>query len=310
MLTLTHELMERFRRVVYDKCDLHFMDKKLVLFERNLRERLRARGVQDFESYYGLLTADHAELDALVRALTTNKTFFFRDRPQFRALREAVIPELIGRRNQEAMRSWGGTSGAGTTGRNPAMSIRIWSAACSTGEEAYSIAFTLLEAVRYPRAWELEVLATDINSDVLGVASRGAYGEDAVREIDPELRDRYMAPDGKLWTVGEQARKVVHFREGNVKDLSLTGEKRAMGLTMPDGSSSVREMRGGFDAIFCRNVMIYFDRDGQQRLVDAMYDCLRPGGYLFTGDSEPLHLFSHGFVRPACGDALYYRKPI
>lgn len=306
MLGMTNELMERFRRAVYDKCDLHFTDKKLVFFERRLRDRLRARGVSDFGSYYGLLTNDHAELDALVRELTTNKTFFFRDRPQFRVLKEAVIPELIERRNQEAMRSWG----AGAAGRNPAMSIRIWSAACSTGEEAYSIAFTLLDAVRYPRAWELEVLATDINSDVLGVASRGVYCEDAVKEIDPEQRDRYMTQDGAHWTVGGQARGVVQFREGNIKDLSLTGEKRAMGLTTPDGCGKVREMRGSFDAIFCRNVMIYFDRDGQQRLVDAMYDCLRPGGYLFTGDSEPLHLFSHGFVRPACGDALYYRKPI
>lgn len=310
MLTITNDLIDRFRRLVYEKSDLYFADKKLVFFERRLRERLTGLGLADYEDYYALLTRDPMELGMLVQDLTTNKTHFFRDMAQFRALRDKVLPGLVEARNLDVMRTWGNGATPAAPGRNPAINIRIWSSGCSTGEEAYSIAFMLLDTVRYPKAWDLEVLATDINRAVLDTARRGVYGEDSVREIEPDVRGRYMEHGGGGWKVGDDARSVVGFGEGNVKDLSGPGERRTLVVSGPAGRSVRRDLTEYFDVIFCRNVMIYFDRDAQQRLVDALYGCLRPGGFLFTGDSEPLHLFSHGFTRAQSGEALYYRKPI
>jgi len=310
MLTITNDLIDRFRRLVYDKSDLYFADKKLVFFERRLRERLMALGLADYEDYCALLARDPLELGMLVQDLTTNKTHFFRDRAQFRALRDTVLPGLVEARNLDVMRTWGSGAPSSAPGRNPAMSIRIWSSGCSTGEEAYSIAFMLLDTVRYPRAWDLEVLATDINRAVLDTARRGVYGDDAVRELEPDVRDRYMRHGGDGWKVRDDARSAVAFREGNIKELSGPGGRRTLVVSDPAGRSVRRDLTEYFDVIFCRNVMIYFDRDAQQRLVDALYGCLKPGGFLFTGDSEPLHLFSHGFTRAHSGEALYYRKPI
>lgn len=308
MLLVKQEIMDRLRSLVYAKSDLHFPPKKLVFFERRLRDRLGALGIDDLEQYYAQVVSDEAELAALVQGLTTNKTFFFRDAAQFAVLREKVVPELVEARNRDVVRSWSAVSQVKNGGRHPALSIRMWSLGCSTGEEAYSLAFTLLDTVRYPKAWKLEVVGTDISEKVLEAARRGVYTDDAMREMEPEVRDRHMSRVDDGWRVKDDARAIVSFNRGNLKELSAPEGGRKLTLTGMDGKAAQFDAAGCFDVVFCRNVMIYFDREAQQRLVDALYDCIRPGGYLFTGDSEPLHLFMHGFTRPA-GGALYYRKP-
>jgi chemotaxis protein methyltransferase CheR len=308
MPMLTTELLNKFQELVYQKSDLHFSERKQVFFERQLRKRACGHGIKDFGAYYLYLVQNPAELSGLVQDLTTNKTSFFRNPAQFRALKDNVLPEIIESRNREVMSSWGKPGGAQAAGtRHPAMRIRIWSAGCSTGEEVYSLAFTLLEALKFPRAWDAEVIGTDIKAEALSVARRGTYGKGSVREMEPYLAEKYMESRADGYYVKEPALRLVKFFESNVKELS---QSRPCRLTLkPDkGREHTVLAAGCFDVIFCRNVMIYFDREGQQRLVNALFDCLRPGGYLFTGDSEPLHLFEHGFVR-AADEALYYQKP-
>ncbi len=307
MAVMTSELLEKFKRCVYDKSDLHFSGKKLAFFERRLCERLEKSGLSGYEAYYSYLVENPSEVYALIEDLTTNQTYFFRNAGQFTALREKVIPALVEEKNRQVVRSWGRTEGL-MPGRHPAMSIRVWSAGCSTGEEAYSIAFTLLGAIKYPRAWDLGVLGTDIKREVLNVARRAVYSGDTLRAVEPAVRDAFMERSQGGWTVGEVAKRLVTFYAANIKD--VTGPDGSRLLRLEDEGRDVSELdvHGRFDVIFCRNVMIYFDRGGQQRLVDALYDCLRPGGYLFTGDSEPLHLFSHRFERADDAGALYYKK--
>ncbi len=309
MPTLTQEMFRMFEDIVYQKSDLRFTGHREVFLEARLRDRLAGRGLADFESYYGCLRSEPDELMALVRGLTTNKTGFFRDPAQFAALRERVLPEIVESKNREVVRSWGGRGWRPGPGlRHPAMGIRIWSAGCSTGEEAYSLAFTVQDALKFPGAWDVEILGTDINRDSLAAARRGLYDREKTGGIAPELAGRYMEAAGDGFAVRAEAAGLVKFFESNVKDLS-SGRPRGLKLKDQNGAEDTVPASGRFDVIFCRNVMIYFDREAQQRLVNALYDCLTPGGYLFTGDSEPLHLFRHGFVRAGAGEALYYRKP-
>jgi len=308
--TLTEDLLGRFQAIVYRKSDLHFPERKRGFLEKRISARLSKWGVEDYETYYRMLEDDPLELDALVGELTTNQTYFFRDPSQFRALKEAVLPELIAEKNREVVHSWGIPGGAPAPGtKHPAMNLRVWSSGCSTGEEAYSIAFTLLDSISYPKAWDIEVVGTDIKRGALDTARKGSYEGASLKGIDPGAAGRYMTRQGDRYTVDEDARRIVRFYESNLKDLSGPVPCR-ISLKPAAGPAMHLDAEGYFDLIFCRNVMIYFDRDGQQRLVDALYRCLKPGGYLFTGDSEPLHLFRHEFVRSGAGDALYYRKPI
>jgi chemotaxis protein methyltransferase CheR len=294
---LSTELLGKFQEIVYDRSDLHFAPSKRVFFERQLREKLLTDGFADFESYYASLKCDLKRLDMLVQDLTTNQTFFFRNQAQFEALRGKVFPELIESRNREAMRSWSSP----TQSQRRTMGLRIWSAGCSTGEEAYSIAFTLLDVLKYPRAWDVRIIGTDIKRSALEVAHAGIYEGPSLKETALHLMEKYMEKVDGGWAVKELPRSLVRFGEANLKGLSSESGP----LPHTDGAVG----KGYFDVIFCRNVMIYFDRKGQQRLVDNLYERLAPGGYLFTGDSEPLHLFRHSFVKAEGADALYYRKP-
>jgi len=299
---------ERILELVYEVSGLHFGEKKLAFFERRLRERIVSLGLDGVDGYLARLTEDPEEVGELVQTLTTNKTFFMRNPSQFRALREKVLPDIIRARNLDVVRSWGEPGREPAGGRNPSMRIRMWSSGCSTGEEAYTMAFSLLETLQYPRAWDAEIVATDLTRRVLDTAGRGVYGEDSLAELPEYYRDKYMEKVEDGWRVSEAPRGLVRFYESNLKEFMESPDRR-MRLTGLDGRESRLDAAGYFDVVFCRNVMIYFDRAGQESLVGALFDSLRPGGALFTGDSEPLHLFRHGFVRADDPDALYYLKP-
>ena len=294
---LSVDLLDKFQEIVYDRSDLHFTSSKRVFFEGRIREKLLLYGFPDFESYYESIKSDSNKLDILVQDLTTNQTFFFRNQSQFKALRDKVFPELIESKNREAVRAWSSPA----QGQCKRTSINIWSAGCSTGEEAYSVAFTLLDVLKYPRAWDVRIIGTDIKRSALAAASAGIYERKSLKEAAPGMLEKYMEKVDGGWAVKELPRSLVRFGEANLKALSMDSEP----LPHTDGAGG----KGYFDIIFCRNVMIYFDHKGQQRLVDNLYERLAPGGYLFTGDSEPLHLFRHCFVKMEGAEALYYRKP-
>ena len=230
--------------------------KKALLCSR-LGKRLRHHGLTTFSEYYEFVTDRDAhgdELSQLVNCMTTNFTSFFREAHHFQFIRDEIVPEL---RLQ-----------AGAPRR-----LRIWSAGCSTGEEPYSIAMTLAESLGALAYWDIKILATDLDSDVLERAERGVFASDALNGVSPELRHRYFQPlrDGTHRArISPELSQMIRFRQLNLIDPSWP-------------------MRGRFDAIFCRNVAIYFARPTQDQLFARLADRLAPGGHLFTGHSESLY---------------------
>ena len=238
-------------QIIYQEAGITLPEAKRDHVYSRLARRLRALGMTSFAAY-----CDHVksaggadELRKMISALTTNVTRFFREPHHFTHLAENLLPEIV----QAARRG----------GR-----IRLWSAGCSTGEEPYSMAFTLLRAFPEAARHDVRILATDIDPEVLAVGRRGEYGADIVDQLPDWARARVEpAGDGAV-RVGEAARKLVDFRQLN--------------LTRP------LPMRGPFDAIFCRNVTIYFDAETQDRLWNAFIGVMRPGSQLYIGHSERL----------------------
>jgi chemotaxis protein methyltransferase CheR len=268
-LELSPAEFEQVRELVYriSRIDLHAGKEGLV--KTRLLRRLRELGLGDMRTYLRLVEADAtgAEVAALVDVLTTNKTSFFREAQHFDFLRAQVLPERM------------------AEGGGP---LRYWSAGCSTGEEAYTLAMVLCEALPEASAKAARILATDISARVLAEARAGVYSAARVQEVPPALRQKYFArasastPEFK---VAPRLQEMVRFAQLNLMD--------------------AWPMRGPFDAIFCRNVMIYFDRATQERLVQRFWELLSPDGHLFVGHSESLTALEHRFdyVQPAV-----YRK--
>jgi chemotaxis protein methyltransferase CheR len=244
--------------------------KRQMVYGRLVR-RLRELRIGSFAEYVALLRDDAGgpEFVNLINAVTTNLTSFFREKHHFDVLREKVIPEFVTRNSAKR-------------------SLRIWSAGCSTGEEPYSIAMTVLDCL--PAGWDLKILATDIDTKVLATASAGVYGEDRIRSLPDTLKRR-----GFLRGRGESSDKVrvrPEFQQPiSFKQLNLM---------------EAWPMRGQFDFIFCRNVVIYFDKPTQQRLFDRFADQLVDDGYVFLGHSETMHNLTTRFR--LLGQTVYQKQ--
>ncbi len=257
-----HEF-EKISRLVYDICGIDLHEGKKELVKARLGRRLRGRSFRSFSDYYRHVTAAEGrdELIAMIDSLSTNLTSFFREDKHFAKLRTVVPPLLASVRGN---------------GRPPR--LRIWSAGCSTGEEPYTIAMVLMETIP-PAAAELKITATDISTDVLKKAVAGVYAEDKIRNIPPELLRKYFLKGQGDWKgfykVKDNLKGSIEFARFNLKE------------TFPAADP--------FDIIFCRNVMIYFDREMQTSLVNGFYRALREGGYLFIGHSESLTGITHRF---------------
>jgi chemotaxis protein methyltransferase CheR len=255
-----------FQTFIYEETGIHFKDSKQTMLAGRLRKRLRQLGLPDFREYITYLTerdAAGSEKRELINAVTTNKTDFFRESHHFDYLRDQVIPALRTR--------------AGSTGRRR---LRIWSAGCSTGEEPYSLAITLAEHLGPLASWDVKIVASDIDTRVLNTASEGVYPEERLTPIPAALRQRYFQR-GKngaagLWRARSTLKDLIEFRRINLQEEPWPLHER-------------------FDAIFCRNVIIYFDRPTQQRLFERMARQLTPEGLLFLGHSESLFGVSDRF---------------
>jgi chemotaxis protein methyltransferase CheR len=239
--------------LVYRQAGILLGERKRNLVYGRLVRRLRALGLPDFGAYCAHLQAPEgaAELGLMINALTTNLTAFFREPHHFDHLGGTVLPEAA--------------AGIGA----PRRRLRVWSAACSTGEEPYSIAMTLLGSAIEPRGWDIRVLATDLDTSVLATASEGVYAASAAAKVPTDLRGRFLErlDDGRL-RIARPARQLITFKQLNL----LTDWP----------------MRGPFDVIFCRNVLIYFDAATKARLIDRFVALLRLGGWLYLGHSESL----------------------
>lgn len=257
--SITHEEFHRFRALIYTESGIALSEQKQSLLASRLSKRLRDLGLETFSEYYDHVMSDPSrdEFTRMLDLISTNKTDFFRESKHFDYLRDRILPEL----EQEKR-------------------IRIWSSACSTGEEPYTIAITLFESVKNPAQWDFKILASDLSTRVLAKAAAGTYDEDRFRDVPPEVvRRHFLRGRGVrtgLFKVKPHLAATVQFRRLNLMDERFP-------------------IKTPLDLIFCRNVMIYFDRPTQERLVNKFYRYLRPGGYLFTGHSESLQWVDHPF---------------
>ncbi|SRR5581483_607959 len=256
-IKLTDAEFRQLREFIYAHTGIALSEHKRALVYSRLAKRLRHHKLDCFEDYYRLLTQNDPEGDELVEminCITTNKTDFFREPHHFRFLAEHVFPQFRAR--------------AGASRR-----LRFWSAGTASGEEAYTLAMVVREAFPLSETWDIRILATDIDTRVLAYAESGEYTIEQASRIPDGLLRRYFY-QGEGENAGRvQAKQVL-------KDLIRFRRLNFMDDPWP--------MRGLFDVIFCRNVIIYFDRPTQRRLVERFAQLLRPGGYLFLGHSESL----------------------
>lgn len=243
----------QLRALVGKYAGISLNDTKRQLVYGRLARRIRALGLHGFDAYCDLVSdADSVEIEEFINAITTNLTSFFRENHHFECLAQTVVPELL-KTNAASRR------------------IRVWSAGCSTGEEPYSIAMTLLEALGGKNGWDVKILATDIDSNVVATASAGVYPANRQQGVGDARLKRWFAPSagpGGALRVKDEVRELIRFAP-----LNLMGEWA---------------FKGPFDVIFCRNVVIYFDKATQGRLFGRYADVLARHGYLFIGHSETM----------------------
>lgn len=276
-IPLPDDVFRLLRDFIHGYCGIFFDDGSKFLLERRLARRLELHRLKSFEEYYHFLRYDRKreeELVALIDNLTTNETYFFRETPQLRAFSEEILPELRGR----------------LAGRK---SLRIWSAGCSTGEEPYTIAILLLESGDWWRDWQVEIIGSDINQRVLHTARKGVYKKGAHRSTDPGMLAKYFIADEKGdYRIIDRVKELVSFSYVNLLD--------------PHKTSLI----GSVDVVFCRNVIIYFDREAKKKVIESFYHKLRDGGYLLLGHSESLINISNAFALRTLKHDMVYQKPL
>ncbi|MGN6473364.1 MAG: CheR family methyltransferase [Mycobacteriales bacterium] len=274
-VALTDSEFATIAKLLHSAAGLSFDESRRDSLAFSIAERMRVTRITDVEAYLtkvGSLTGAQ-ELQALLDEVTIPETHFFRNPPQIRALRKYVIPELI-RQAEKTKR------------------LRIWSAGCSTGEEAYTLAILLREILPASTDWDVKVLATDISTRGLAAGREASYGERAFVMTEPADLNRWFIPDpsGTSWKVRDEVRSIVEFEHRNL-------------VTDPPAFEP-----GEADLILCRNVTIYFDRETTRELMRRLYSRLRDGGYLFLGHAETLWQISDDFSLVSLGDAFVYRR--
>lgn len=269
----------RLSQLIHRECGIHLPLTKKALLEGRLRKRLRKLDMKSFEDYCDLLLSPEgrrSELFSMIDAVTTNKTDFLREGHQFEYLTNVVLCEWMKE-----------------NGSTPGRKLKAWSSACSSGEEPYTLAMVLAEyAAQHPMMFHFSTIsATDISTRVLEKARLGIYEHEKIKPLPMAWRRKYLLkskdPEMKLVKIAPEIRCLVDFRRLNLMDDDY-------GIAEP------------IDVVFCRNVMIYFDRSGQERVIRKIYEHMAPGGYLFMGHAETLNHMEVPFVMEA---PSIYRKP-
>ncbi|MFO0729962.1 MAG: protein-glutamate O-methyltransferase [Nitrospiraceae bacterium] len=250
---------EKICKLVYSESGISLGASKQSLVVSRLTKRLRDLQLDSFDKYYDFVMSDSTrdEFTRMLDLISTNKTDFFREPKHCDFLREHILPTL-----EKDKR------------------IRIWSSACSTGEEPYTIAMTLFESVAHPEQWDFRVLASDLSTRVLAKAAAGVYEDDRLTDVSEDVVKRHFlrgrGDSAGLVKVKPHISRIIKFKRINLMDDRFP-------------------IKSALDVVFCRNVMIYFDRPTQECLVNKFYRLLKPGGHLFIGHSESLQWVSHSF---------------
>ena len=284
-MELTAENISAIKDLVYGRCHLSFPRGRESQLRRWFTQHAAEGQHRSFEDYYRAISTNDGEFERLISLITTRETYFFRMPEQFDVLRERVLPEIIEGEGKKAMKAL-------SRGESYRTNLRVWSAGCASGQETYSLAMQILATIRYARAWDIQVLGTDINREGIEIAKTGRYERMRLGKTPPEIIERYLEPRGAgEVSVADEVKEIAEFQVLNLRDLP-----------------QMASFKNYFDIIFCRNVMIYFDLPAQQGLVRALSDCLKPGGYLFTGEGEVLHLYEHSLEIAEQGESIFYRK--
>jgi len=275
--TMSDSTFKELRNFIYSSTGIYFQDNKKYLLESRLSKRLHALRLEHFEDYlsfvrFGLRRDEEKKF--LHEAITINETYFFRNEPQFEILENTLIPNILSKKT--------------TNGKSK---LKVWSAASSSGEEAYTIAMIFLEKIKpkYPFV-ELEVVGTDLNQSVLETARKGIYREYSVRNMPKYYLEKYFTLSNGKFTIDERVQRLVCFEHLNLYD-----KQRMKTMT-------------SFDVVFCCNVLIYFDANSKIQVVSQIYDSLNRGGYLFIGYAESLHGISSAFKIVNFPKTIAYQK--
>jgi chemotaxis protein methyltransferase CheR len=276
MTELSSEHFNKLAQQIYLRLGLHFEDKKSYFLQKRVEKRMDALGYQDPKEYVFLLCyadSDGSEMQALANLITTNETYMFREYEQLEAFANCCLPEVLSAQQARGEER-----------------LRIWCAGCSSGEEAYTLAIILQEIFPQSQYWDCEIVATDIDQNMLAQARSARYWARSVREVPADYLDKYFIHEGESWVVRPKTKSLVRIENLNLND-----------------RMAMRAMRN-FDFIFCRNVLIYFDDISRKTAVDNFYNSLNRGGYVFLGHSESIGRISSVFKLKRMDGHLVYAK--
>jgi chemotaxis protein methyltransferase CheR len=272
-MDLPDDVFRQLRDQIYKRTGLYFADSAKYLLQKRLSPRARELNFDSFQKYFYFLQYDpraDAEFDQIFDLVTTNETYFFREPAQLQAFIEEIVPDIMARK--------------------PVKKVRIWSAGCSSGEEAYSIAMLLQDSGWYEHA-AFEIFASDINQQVLAKARKGHYRENAFRATSSAMREKYFTREAdNSWRVIDEIRNRVSFGRLNIYDSARVA------------------LLGTLDVIFCRNVIIYFDDASKKTVIGNFYSRLIDGGFLLLGHSESLISLSTQFKLRHLKNDMVYQK--
>lgn len=266
-----HELSE-IRMLIEDRTGIRFDESRERFFSTRVREHVHAKSFDHGSELVRAIRKSNVEYEALLERLLTQETSFFRYPAVFEAFEKRVLPEL------HAKKFW----------KDP-RTLRVWSAGCSTGEEPYSIAITILDTLSLADAWNVEILATDVGRQALKHAERGLYSGRSISGVTPVQLNAHFTAGKDGYQVKPRVRKLVSFAQMNLASPVYLGR---------------------MDLIFCMNVLIYFSEARRAALVQRFYEALQPGGYLFLGHSESISKMTVKFQAIVLGDCILYRKPL
>jgi chemotaxis protein methyltransferase CheR len=270
------ENLQKLSQLIYMKLGLHFDEKKVYFLKTRVAKRMAALGISEAKEYIFLVQygdPNGAEMQALANLVTTNETYMFREYDQLQAFDNHCLPEVLSAKQARGDKT-----------------LRIWSAGCSSGEEPYTLAMILQEVFPQANSWDCRIAATDIDENMLKRVAAARYGLRSVNDVPDEYREKYLIASGDEFVVRKRTAALVFPAHLNLHD-----------------RMALRTMRG-FDFIFCRNVLIYFDDLSRKAVVDHFYNALNPGGFVFLGHSESVGRITTSFQLRRYEDHLVYMK--
>jgi chemotaxis protein methyltransferase CheR len=268
---LTESELDQIRALIEQRSAILFDSSRERFFSTRVREHLEEKRLASGSELASLIRSSSIEYEALLEGLLTQETSFFRYPSVFEALEKKILPEV------QERKFW----------QNP-RTLRIWSAGCSTGEEPYSIAITVLDALKFAEAWEIEILATDVSRRALRHAERGLYSNRTLEGVPEGEVESCFTATKQGFEIRPRVRRLISFAQMNLAESVYVGK---------------------LDCIFCMNVLMYFSEDRRLAILRRFYDALEPGGYFLLGHAETLSNVPMKFEPVLFGDCRLYRKP-